>query len=309
MQTQYRELANAVRIPVLMMGTYPLRNEAMDIAVDAALGAGCRGFDTAHNYENEESLGNSLAKYLPKYGLKREDVFLETKIGETLVGGIPDGRTLTREAGREKDIPAVVNAFVEESCRKLRTDYLDLLMLHWPHPDYFAELWQELERFYRQGTVRAIGVSNCREWHLKKLMDSGAEIMPMVNQIEHHPFNAQRGIIEICRQMNIQAEAYSPLMCVNRSKTVPSVLERIAHAHGRSVSQVVLRWDLQQGIIPLPKSSHPERIRENFSIFDFELSPEEMMAIDLLNRDQVYLAPELYCPGFARFKDEGEIGK
>ena len=203
----------------------------------------------------------------------------------------------------------MVNAFVEESCRKLRTDYLDLLMLHWPHPDYFAELWQELERFYRQGTVRAIGVSNCREWHLKKLMDSGAEIMPMVNQIEHHPFNAQRGIIEICRQMNIQAEAYSPLMCVNRSKTVPSALEKIAHAHGRSVSQVVLRWDLQQGIIPLPKSSHPERIRENFSIYDFELSPEEMTAIDLLNRDQVYLAPELYCPGFARFKDEGEIGK
>ena len=302
---EFRKLANGVEIPALIMGTYPLKNEAMDIAVDAALNAGFRGFDTAHKYGNEESLGNSLAKFLPKYGLTRNDVFLETKIGETLVNGISDGK-LTRVGDQEKDIPATVNAFVEESCTKLRTDYLDLLLIHWPYPDYFTDIWKELERMYRKGIVRAIGVSNCREWHLRRLLDSGLAIFPMVNQIEHHPYNSQRGIVEICRELGIQVEAYSPLM---RARGESKTLSCIAASHHKTVAQVILRWNIQLGIIPLPKSGNSERIRENSEVFDFRLLPEEMAAIDLLNTDDVYLEPELYCPGFSRFKHEEENGK
>ena len=303
---EFRKLANGVEIPALIMGTYPLKYEAMDTAVDAALKAGFRGFDTAHNYGNEDSLGNSLARFLPEYGLSRKDIFLETKIGETLINGIPDGKTLTRTGDQEKDVASIVDSFVEESCTKLRTDYLDLLMIHWPHPDYFTDIWKELEKKYRKGTVRAIGLSNCREWHLRKLIDSGSDIFPMVNQIEHHPYNSQRGIVEICRELGIQVEAYSPLMkSLKESKT----LSRIAASHHKTVAQTVLRWNIQLGIIPLPKSGNPERIRENSEVFDFELLPEEMTAIDLLNIDDVYLKPDLYCPGFARFKSEDENGK
>ena len=294
-----RQLANGVKIPSVIMGTYPLKNEAMDTAVDAALDAGFRGFDTAHNYENEDSLGNSLARFLPKYGLTRKDVFLETKIGETLVKGIPDGKTLSRVENQEKDIPSIVDSFIDESCRKLQTDYLDLVMLHWPHPDYFVELWKELERVYRQGTVRSIGLSNCREWHLRRLIDCGLEIVPHVNQIEHHPYNSQRGIVEICKELGIQVEAYSPLM---KARGESKALSRIAASHGKSIAQVILRWNIQLGIIPLPKSGNPERIHENADVFDFQLLPEEMTAIDLLNNDAVYLEPELYCPGFSKFK-------
>ena len=295
-----RVLYNQVEIPPVIMGTYPLTGEAMTTAVDAALAAGYRGFDTAYNYRNEDSLGNALAELLPKHGLKRDDVFLETKLGEDLNHGIPDGNLLTRHEGEDKDIAALVDSYIESSCRKLRTDYLDLLMIHWPHPDYFVDIWRELERVYHQGRARAIGVSNCREWHLRKLIESGAEHLPMVNQIEHRVLNSQRGIVEICHQLSIQLEAYSPLM---RAPKNSDTLTRIAEAHEKSTAQVILRWNIQHGIIPLPKSAHPERLRENIDIFDFELSPDEMTAIDLLNTDSVYLDPETYCPGFSRFKE------
>lgn len=300
MEQQTRTLRNQVLIPQVIMGTYPLKDEAMDIAVDAALDAGYLGFDTAYNYRNEDSLGNSLAKYLPKYNLSRKDIFIETKIGEDLDNGVPNGVALTRHDNENKDIASLVDSYVEGSCRKLRTDYLDLLMIHWPHPDYFVEVWKEMERVYKQGKVRAIGVSNCREWHLKKLISSGVEYIPMVNQIEHHPKNSQRGIVEVCRELGVQIEAYSPLM---RAPFSSDTLLRIAAAHKKSPAQVILRWNIQQEIIPLPKSGNPERLRENINLFDFELTPEEMTAIDLLNTDSIYLDPERYCPGFSQFKE------
>lgn len=300
----FYELYNGVKIPSVFMGTYPLKNEAMDSAVDAALEAGYRGFDTARNYLNEDSLGNSLHKFLPKYGLTRQDVFITTKIGEPLIDGYPDGRTLTvAYPGEHKDIPALVDRWLAESLSKLHTDYIDLLLIHWPYPDYFVDLWRAFEEVYFVGKVRAIGVSNCREWHLKKLLDSNIKVVPMVNQIEHHPFNSQRGIIEVCRQLNIRVEAYSPLIVGGHGKTeLPPGLLKIAQKYQKSIAQVVLRWNVQQGIIPLPKSGSPDRLRENIAVFDFELSPEEMTVIDLLNEDNIYLKCELFCPGFERFK-------
>lgn len=298
------ELNNGVKIPPVFMGTWPLKNEAMNVAVDAALAAGYRGFDTAHNYLNEESLGNSLQIFLPKHGLTRKDVFITTKIGEGLVDGIPDGKTLTAAClGERKDIPALVDRYLAESFAKLRTDYVDLLLIHWPHPDYFVELWRAFQAVYRAGKVRAIGVSNCREWHLRKLLDCPVETVPMVNQVEHHPLNSQRGIIEVCRQLKIQVQAYSPLVVGGHGcHAFPPALARIAEKRRKSVAQVVLRWNVQQGIIPLPKSGNPERLRENIAIFDFEMTADEMTAIDLLNEDRVFLECERYCPGFGRLK-------
>ena len=298
------ELRNGVKMPPIFMGTWPLKHEAMDVAVDAALAAGYRGFDTAHNYLNEESLGDSLQKFLPKHGLTRKDVFITTKIGEGLVDGIPDGKTLTAAyPGEPKEIPALVDRCLAESFAKLHTDYVDLLLIHWPHPDYFVELWRAFQSVYRTGKARAVGVSNCREWHLRKLLDSPVGTVPMVNQIEHHPLNSQRGIIEVCRQLKIQVQAYSPLVVGGHGdKEFPPVLSLIAERHRKSVAQVVLRWNVQQGIIPLPKSGNPERLRENIAIFDFELTADEMTVVDLLNDDRVFLECERFCPEFGRFK-------
>lgn len=299
----YMTLNNGVRMPAVLMGTYPLKNAAMDIAVEAALACGYRGFDTAHLYGNEASLGQSLASSLPANGLKREDIFITTKVSEEPIADAP-GKTIFTAGypGERKDIRALVGAQVDESLTALKTDYIDLLLIHWPISDYFGEIWQAFGEIYAQGKARAIGVSNCFEWHLRKLREVGGP-QPMVNQIERHPLLTQLGMIRLAEEIDMRIQAYSPLRFGGHTHdNLPPLLLDLAARHRRSVAQIILRWDVQQGVAPIPKSGTPARLRENIGIFDFSLTDFELTQIDLLNENYAFLPGERFCHGWNAFK-------
>jgi diketogulonate reductase-like aldo/keto reductase len=293
-----RLLSNGVEIPAIGMGTYPLKDEAMIKAAVAAAKCGYRAFDTAHAYGNEGSVGNALREAYRATGLKRADVFITSKIGDNHDHGIPDGKLFYASIPNEqKDIRAIVSKQLSETLRDLQTDYLDLLLIHWPHPDYFVDAWRALEHEYQAGKVRAIGVSNCRERHLKKLIEVSA-ICPMVNQIELHPLNTKKDLIVYCQHLGIQVEAYSPLLVMNRNLIENPILKSLSEKYIKAVPQIILRWDIQQAIIPIPKSGNPARLQQNIDIFDFELTDDDMKRIDSLNENYKGLVESMYCPGY-----------
>jgi diketogulonate reductase-like aldo/keto reductase len=295
---QYRILSNGVEMPSIGMGTYPLQGEAMAKAAVAATKCGYRAFDTAHAYGNEVSVGNALQEVYRVNGLKRADVFITSKIGEDHDHGIPDGKLFYASTPNEqKDIKSIVSIQLNETLKDLRTDYLDLLLIHWPHPDYFVEVWKALEDEYHAGKVRAIGVSNCRKRHLKKLIDTSS-ICPMVNQFELHPLNTRKELIAYCKQLGIQVEAYSPLLVMNRKLIESFILKSLSQKYNKSIPQIILRWDIQQGVIPIPKSGNPVRLQQNINIFDFELTDDDMKRIDSLNENYKGLVESTYCPGY-----------
>ena len=251
-------LSNGVEIPAVGYGTY-LTSEKDDGTVAAALAAGYRHFDTASFYGTEQALGDALKAS----GVPREELFLTSKLW--------------------KDEMGYENAFAafERSLQKLGTDYLDLYLIHWPRTDDLTAEWRQLDRdtwraledLYRAGRVRAIGVSNFLPHHLRSLMKT-AEVMPMVNQIEFHPGYPQTYTVEFCKAHGILPEAWSPL---GRTRVLQDErLAGIAAKYGKSVAQLCVRFALQCGVAPLPKSSSPARMQANLDVFDFVISDEDM---------------------------------
>jgi diketogulonate reductase-like aldo/keto reductase len=270
-------LSNGVKMPWLGYGTYKIENgcSATD-SVKQALEAGYRHIDTAAFYGNEEGIGKAIMES----SVPREEIFLVSKVWNT-------------DQGYEKTL-----ASFEASIGRLGTEYLDLFLVHWPTP-LMGETWRALEKLYRDGKARAIGVSNFTVEHLKSLM-ANAEIMPMVNQVEFHPCLVQNGLREFCREKGIQLEAWSPLMR-GRIFEIP-LLGELAAKYGKSVPQIVLRWDLQLGVVAIPKTTNLSRIRENADIFNFEISDEDMARISGLDNglrmgaepDKVYADPLMF---------------
>jgi diketogulonate reductase-like aldo/keto reductase len=294
----YKTLSNGIVIPPIGMGTYPLRRGAMDIAIQSALSCGYRAFDTAYGYKNDDSLGNSLRKYLTGYGLKRSDVFITTKIGDELHNGRPLGKYFYKsDSCLRSDIENIILEQMDSGFKNLQTDYVDLLLMHYPYPDYFIEIWQYMEYIYNQGKARAIGVSNFRERHLKALINN-CEIKPMVNQFECHPLNTEKDLIQFCKNNGILIEAYSPLSVMNKKITMNQILIRLSKKYGKTIPQIILRWNIQQGIIPIPKSGNPVRLKENISTFDFSLTDDEIMDIDFINENHKNIPESVYCPGY-----------
>lgn len=251
-------LSNGVEISAVGYGTY-LTSEKDDGTVAAALAAGYRHFDTASFYGTEQALGDALKAS----GVPREELFLTSKLWKD-------------EMGYENALAAF-----ERSLQKLGTDYLDLYLIHWPRPDDLTSEWQQLDRdtwraledLYRAGRVRAIGVSNFLPHHLRSLMKT-AEVMPMVNQIEFHPGYPQTYTVEFCKAHGILPEAWSPL---GRTRVLQDErLAGIAAKYGKSVAQLCVRFALQCGVAPLPKSSSPARMQANLDVFDFVISDEDM---------------------------------
>lgn len=254
-------LHNGVNMPWVGLGVFKV-SEGVDVeqAVQTALEVGYRSIDTAAMYGNEAGVGRAVANS----EISRDEIFVTTKLWND-----------------DHGYDAALRAF-DASMAKLGLEYLDLYLIHWPLPrkDLYRETWKALERLYREGRVRAIGVSNFTEDHLARLM-SDCECTPMVNQVEYHPRLTQESLHRYCRTHEIQLEAWSPLM---RAKVFDNpTLREIAEKHERSVSQVVLRWDLQNGVVTIPKSVHPSRIASNAQVFDFELSDEDMARISGLN--------------------------
>jgi len=252
-------LSNGVKMPYLGLGVYKAQNGTEVInAVHYSLDAGYRHIDTAAYYHNEEGVG----KAVQTAGMPRGEIFVTTKIWHT-----------------EQRYADVFKAF-ETSMNKLQLDYLDLYLIHWPHPQYFLEAWQAMEELYKAKKIRAIGVCNCTEWHIRKIMDLGGEV-PTVNQVEFHPNLVQQSLLDFCQQHNIQLEAWSPLK--RGALLNHPVLAELSRKYGKNTAQVILRWDLQKGVVTIPKSVHKERITSNADIFDFELSEEDLKKIDNLD--------------------------
>lgn len=254
-------LHNGVEMPWLGLGVFKVQEgEEVIQSVKAAIQNGYISIDTAAIYGNEEGVGQAIKES----GVPREDLFITTKLWNS-------------EQGYESTLKAF-----DESMEKLGLDYLDLYLIHWPGKDKYKETWKAFEKLYKDGRVRAIGVSNFLVHHLEDLIAT-AEIKPMVNQVEFHPHLTQEDLRAYCKKEGIQLEAWSPL---KQGQLLDNpVLKEIAEKHNKSVAQVILRWDLQHGVVTIPKSIKEHRIIENSSIFDFELSAEDMERIDQLNQD------------------------
>lgn len=260
-------LSNNVTIPELGFGTWQTPDGDVAVAsVKKALEVGYRHIDTAQGYKNEASVGQAIKES----GIPREELFLTTKLWN---------------ANHSYDL--VMSSF-EESLEKLQTEYIDLFLIHWPNPVAFrdnwqtanAETWRAFEELYQAGKIKAIGVSNFLPHHFEELKKT-ATIFPMVNQIFLAPGELQEEVATYCQEHDVLLEAYSPLG-TGKIFDVPE-MKALAEKHQKSIAQVALRWSLQHGFLPLPKSVTPSRIEENIHVFDFELSEEDMNTIDQLD--------------------------
>lgn len=294
------KLNNGIEMPVIGQGTYPMRGKEVGAAMLEALRCGCTLIDTAHSYPNESSIGQELNKIFRSGEFSRQDVFITSKIGDKLDHGMPMQYYFYNSAScPDHDHRRVVVRQVEDSMAKLKTDYIDLLLIHWPYYDCLEEIWDAMTDLYHKGVVRAIGVSNCKPRHLRRIQASSS-IVPMVNQVYFSPRNIQSQTLEYCKPSGIAVEAYSPLMFLRGDKafTESEILRQICSKYGKTAAQIVLRWNLQKGVIPIPKAASAAHIRANYDVFDFSLTTEEIEAIDSFNTDYQYLPESIYCPGY-----------
>ncbi|PLS14984.1 aldo/keto reductase [Bacillus sp. M6-12] len=259
-------LHNGVEMPQLGFGVYKVEkgSETVD-SVKKALKTGYRSIDTAALYNNEEGVGQAIKES----GIPREDIFITTKVWNS-----------------DQGFESTLKAF-ETSISKLGLDYVDLYLIHWPVKGKYVETWKALEKLYKDGRVRAIGVSNFQIHHLEDLFANSIE-KPMINQVELHPRLSQVELRKFCAGHTIAVEAWSPL---GRGQLLEEpTINHIAKKHGKTPAQVLLRWHLQNGIVVIPKSITPSRIEENAHLFDFELSLDEMQQIDALNMNERFFA-------------------
>lgn len=300
-------LSNGINIPPIGLGTYPMYGNTLTEAVISAYLAGFRLVDTADNYYNEEDLGVSLTELYRKTSATRKDMFLVTKLSDELypagtIGGGANRGIYFWKNSPVMQTPNAVRNIIEEkvsnSLKWMKTDYLDALLMHWPYPDYFEEIWFEMERLYKKGIVRSIGVCNCRERHFEKLKKS-CEIFPMINQFETSPINTKSSLVKYCDEHQVKVMIYSPLMSLRRSnlKEYQAYLHNLGEKYGKNPAQIILKFDIQRGLIPIPKSSNALRLQSNINLFDFMLTDDEMVKISNFNMDLAYMPESRSCPG------------
>lgn len=268
-------LLNGISIPAMGYGTATIRGNDCVRTVKDAIDAGYRLIDTASEYGNEEAVGEAVKDC----GVSRSELFISSKLWNDA-----HGYDLTMRA-------------FEESCKRLRVDYLDIYLIHWPNPvalrdigyeEHNADSWRAMEELYDSGRIRAIGVSNFQVHHLGVLMRH-AKIQPMINQICLHPGRLQRDIVDFCRSNEIALQAYCPL---GAGKLFGNeYIKSLAHKYGSTEGQISLRWHIQNGFVPLPRTVHKERMEENIDVFNFELTEEEMEKLSSLDVD-IHILPD-----------------
>ena len=259
-------------VPAVGFGTYPHAGDDSRTTAISALDAGYRLLDTALRYENEQGVGRAVREY----DLPREDILVATKL-----------------AGRHHGYDETLKGF-QESLDNLGLDYVDLYLIHWPLPrlDKYVDSWKAMIRLREEGLVRSIGVSNFTEAHLRRLVDETG-VVPVMNQVEMHPYFPQAALREVHAELGVVTESWSPM---GRGELLaePTVV-RIAEAHGVTPAQAILRWHVQLGAVPIPKSADPERQRTNLDLFGFELSDDEVAALSALERGRIWdQDPETY---------------
>ncbi|MEC1176973.1 aldo/keto reductase [Metasolibacillus meyeri] len=257
-----KRLANDVEMPLFGLGVYKMTDRDETIAaITKALQIGYRAVDTAALYYNEAEVGEAIRHS----GVPREEIFVTTKVWNS-----------------DQGYDNTLRAF-ETSLKKLNMDYIDLYLTHWPVVEKFVDTYRAIERLYNEKLIRVPGVSNHHQHHLEQLL-AKANIAPIVNQIEVHPYLSQQDLRAFCAQQDIAVTAWSPLG--RGGVLVDETIQSIAAAHGKSPAQIVLRWHLQNDIIVIPKSVTPHRIEENAQIFDFELAEQDMHKLDALNQNK-----------------------
>ena len=248
-------LNNGLKMPMLGLGVYDMYGKDAERAIISALETGYRLIDTASMYENETEVGEAWLKS----GINREDLFITTKVNN-----------------EDQGFDSTLNAF-EVSLAKLKTDYVDLYLIHWPIKKSRKDSWKALELIYLEGRAKAIGVANYLIPFLNELYEY-AEIVPAVNQVEFSPYLYQSDLLTHCNNIGIRLQAYTPLL--RGLKLNDPKLIAIAHKYNKSTAQIKLRWCVQHGVCPIPKSVNPIRLRENFEIFDFQISAMDMDILD-----------------------------
>lgn len=262
------EFYNGNSIPALGLGTFRVENnDECREAVKHAIISGYRHIDTAQTYHNEEKVGQGIKEGLEAAGLNREDLFITTKLWMT-------------DYGREN-----IQSAYEASLKRLGLDYVDLYLIHWPgqDKDLITETWKAMENLYNEGKIKNIGVSNFHVHHLEELLQE-ASIKPVINQIECHPYLTQKELRAYLEAQKIVAQSWSPLM--NGQILEDEVVKEIANELGKTPAQVIIRWNIDENIVVIPKSVTPSRIEENLNVFDFELSEDQLSRLNALNKDE-----------------------
>ena len=265
MEVKDIQLNNGKEMPKIGYGVFRVdEGKELEDAVVTAIRSGYRSIDTAAIYGNERSVGKGIRKAIESELVTREELFVTSKLWNN-----------------HSSYDETITAY-NQTLEKMGLDYLDLYLIHWPGQDKYLMPWKALENLYQEGRVKSIGVSNFQVNHLENLL-SHSEIIPVINQIEFHPKLTQSEVRAYCLQHNIQVEAWSPLM--NAELLNNEKVREIASKHGKSAAQVILRWDIQHGVITIPKSMTPSRIKENISLFDFSLTDEDMKQLNDLNEN------------------------
>ena len=278
----YKRLQGNDLIPMQMLGTFPMKGNQLRKSVMGAMRIGLRGFDCARDYLNEIDLGVAINEACIKNNLTRANLFVTTKIGNQ----------------QQKNYVTHINFLqdIDTSLFNLKMEYVDLLLLHWPLPDYYIKTWKLLEELPYE-KVHNIGVCNFRKRHLVKLINNCGK-KPALNQIEIHPLYVDWDTITFCQENGIAIQAYCPLGLMDSRLTQSDILNKLSFQYNKSIAQIVLRWHFQHGFLTIPKSSDPNRIKENGMIFDFELAKYEMGLIDGMNLCEKKYIESFYCPGY-----------
>lgn len=251
-----RKISLAYRYGILK----PYYNYQLSESIAEALKIGYRLIDTSSAYSNEGAIGRAILKS----GIDRSEVFVTTRI-----------------TNQDQFTHRVRDSFFE-SLHNLGLEYVDLYQFHWPVTGEYIQTWKEMEKLYRDGYIKNLGVANCHQHHIETIL-SECEIAPVVNQIEVHPLFTQKPLIDYCKSKAIQVEAYSPIAQNNDRLRRNRVLNRLAEKYGKTMQQIILRWHIENGVIPIPRSTNVNRLHTNFDVFDFSLTHNEVAAIDSIN--------------------------
>lgn len=277
---QQEVFSNGVKMPSLIISTNWMDYPTMKSVVSAGLKIGYRAFDTARDYGNEHIVGRVINECLAEQGLERKDIFITTKVGNS------------------QQAKGNISEQIEQSLQNLQTDYIDCWQLHWPYPGYYIENYHKMEKVYFEGKAHAIGIANCHVRHLKALFNDGLEVAPHCVQFEHHPLRTATDIFEFCTSHQIVIQAYSPLCRMIDPIIQSPVLQNISQRTGKTISQVILRWHYQHHSVPCFKTVKTSRLAENYDIWDFSLSDEDMNRINSMNCDYKFHLESASCPGF-----------